>query len=153
MNETWRTTSNRARKGSSQRHCSESDVNFVDQRIGPRSFPPVLVVRGSKLVAKVGSNSFKKHRTRTIDFTLTAIVRHARVLLRWEFLAVVQYKRRHAKYTYNYKSYKYRHYEILVAVSLGLGWVRVHAQVAQIAASVVVRWTGWRWNRSFIKFI
>ena len=39
-----------------------------------------MVVRGSTLVAKV--EEALQHRTRTIDFTLTAIIKHARVLRR-----------------------------------------------------------------------
>ena len=68
-------------------------------------------MRGSKVVvAKVGritarsiehvqSISRSQRSTGTLGFYFVT------------FLAVVKYKRRHAKYTYNYKSYKYRHYE------------------------------------------
>ena len=66
-----------------------------------------MVVEGSRLVAKV--EEALQHRTRTIDFTLSAINRHARVPRGSHDAArppYVLYKRRHAKYnSYNFKSY------------------------------------------------
>ena len=99
-----------------------------------------MVVRGSKLVAKV----YRKHYSIEHAQSISRSQRSSGTLGFYFAVAVftyVQYKRRLAKYnTYNFKSYKYRHHEKAShGILLRLGWVRVHAQVAQIAASVVVR--------------